>query len=99
LLLPFSRNWKKAEIETFIDEQITKEDGTTTICEGTTPYKFPLEEEQRFRFTLPVPGWKLKSGRIFLFSAYLLKIPIGKNRKRPWDETDYRYDGLLRAET
>jgi hypothetical protein len=88
---------EKAEIETFIDEQITGEDGTTRICEGTTPTKFPLEGEQRFRFTLR-PRLEIKIGENFSIKGHIyLKYPLGKPQK-VFGRTDYRYDGSLRAE-
>ncbi len=88
---------EKAEIETYIDEQITGEDGTTKICEGTTPTKFSLEGEQRFRFTVR-PKLKIKIGENFSILGHIyLKYPLGKPKKT-LGRTDYRYDALLRTE-
>jgi hypothetical protein len=88
---------EKAEIETCIDEQITGEDGTIRIFEGTIPTKFPLEGEQRFRFTVR-PRLEIKIRENFTINGHIyLKYPLGKPQKA-FGRTDYRYDACLRPE-
>ncbi len=89
--------FEKAEIETYVDDIVTGEDGKIRICEGAATARFPLEGEQRFRAVLR-PMARLNLTENFFLLAYIyLKGPLNKPY-RTAGRLDYRSDGLLRAE-